>query len=141
MILKLFTVLGILFFPEINFNNINVSPDFMILLILFSLKDFSVPIIIIGSFSIGFLKDSLTQVNLFGVNTFLLGVLGYLFLVSMSIKNNVIKYFSIFLFIFLYHFCFFYITISDNFLFIITLSVLKTFSTYIVFLLFIKNKS
>lgn len=138
MILKTFTVLCILFFPEIHFDNTNISPDFIILLILFSLNDFSVSIIILSSFLIGFIRDSLTQINLFGINTFLLGVLGYLFLVFNGIKNNIIKCFSIFVLLFIYHFCFFYATISNNFLSIIILTFLKTFSTYVVFLFSIK---
>ena len=61
MMLYLLLILCFLFFPNISFNNVNYTPNFLIILLLFSINKFEKYFFLIIAFLIGFVIDLLTQ--------------------------------------------------------------------------------
>ena len=83
------------YFPYINYDSINVSPDFLFLLILFSSLKLTQNKLLILSFSTGLLKDILTQYYFFGFLSFINIFLGYAIFEIKSIKDKIAQYFII----------------------------------------------
>ena len=124
------------YFPYINYDLIDVSPDFFLLIILFSSSKLSQNKILALSFSIGILKDILTQYYFFGLLSFMHIFLGYIIISIQSIKDKVFQYFYIFLTFFIYFFISYMLLYSESSIFYLKFSFIKTFLTFLTFFLF-----
>ena len=131
-----------LFFPNISFNNVNYTPNFLIILLLFSINKFEKYFFLIIAFLIGFVIDLLTQFSLFGINMISFTVFGYFYILIYEIKNETFKNLLILSLIFLFNLVQFSISETNSLLmifFISLINLLSTLFTYIIFSNFFKE--
>lgn len=144
MMLYLLLILCFLFFPNISFNNINCTPNFSIILLLFSVYKFEKYIFLIIAFLIGFVIDVLTQFSLFGINMISFTVFGYFYILIYEIKNETFKNLLILSLIFLFNLVQFSISETNSLLvifFISLINLLSTLFTYIIISKFFKGSN
>ena len=136
MMLYLLLILCFLFFPNISFNNVNYTPNFLIILLLFSINKIEKPLFLILAFLIGFIVDILTQFSFFGINMISFTVFGFFYIQTYEIKNQTFKNLLILSLIFLFNLVQFSISEANNLLvifFISLINLLITLFTYIIF--------
>ena len=124
------------YFPYINYNLIDVSPDFLFLIILFSSSKLSKPKLVGLSFFIGLIKDVLTQYYFFGLSSFINSFLGYVIFNINSIKDKLFRYGIIFFIMFSYFFINYNFQYSESYIFYFKFSLIKSFLTFTMFFLF-----
>ena len=124
------------YFPYINYDSIDVSPDFFLLIILSSSLKLSQNKILVLSFSIGVLKDILTQYYFFGLLSFIHILLGYITIRIQSIKDKIFQYSYIFFIIFIYFLINYMLQYSESYIFYLKFSFIKAFLTFLTFFLF-----
>ena len=136
MMLYLLLVLFFLFFPNISFNSVNFTPNFLLILLLCCIDKFEKSFYIIFAFFIGFLIDILTQFNLFGINMICFTVFSYFYMHLYEIKNETFKNLLILLLVFLFNFIQFSLSETNSLLFIIFVSLINLFSTLFTYFIF-----
>ncbi len=136
MILYFLLFLCFLFFPNLSFNNINFTPDFLIILLLFLINQINKSIFLIIAFIIGFIIDFLTQFNLFGINMICYTIFGYSYILIYEINNETFKNLLILSLIFLFNIVQFSISLSNGFLLIIFISLINLLSTLFTYFIF-----
>ena len=136
MMLYLLLVLCFLFFPNISFNSVNFTPNFLLILLLCCFDKFEKSFYIIFAFFIGFLIDILTQFNLFGINMICFTVFSYFYMHLYEIKNETFKNLLILLLVFLFNFIQFSLSETNSLLFIIFVSLINLFSTLFTYFIF-----
>ena len=138
MMLYLLLILCFLFFPNISFNNINYTPNFLIILLLFSVYKFEKHIFLIIAFLIGFIIDVLTQFSLFGINMISFTVFGYFYILIYEIKNETFKNLLILSLIFLFNLVQFSISETNSLLVIFFISLINLISTLFTYIIISK---
>ena len=126
------------YFPYINYNLIDVSPDFLFLIILFSSLKLSHPKLVGLSFFIGLTKDILTHYYFFGFSSFMNSFIGYIIFSVQSIKDKIFQYCIIFFIMFTYFFINYSLQYAESYIFYFKYSLIKSFLTFIMFVLFNK---
>jgi len=136
MMLILILLILHFYFPYTHYNSVDISPDFLLLVIIGSLRYNGLKIILI-SFVIGIYKDFITQSYFLGFLTFVNTILGYIIqnLRSTIYKNAYYTFFSIL--IFFYFFTNYFLQYSESYFFYFKFSLIKTLTT--IFALFLFN--
>ena len=105
------------YFPIIDYGSIDISPDFLLIIIIinsFYLNDSKV---LLSGFIIGLLKDLLTQSDYLGLLTFLSILFAYGLIKLKVYKNKNIKYIFISFLMFIYFFVNYFLKYSEPYLF------------------------
>ena len=124
------------YFPYINYNLIDVSPDFLFLIILFSPLQFTKSKVLMLSFFIGLIKDVLTQHYFFGFSSFINSFVGFVIFNIKSIKDKFFQYSIIFFIMFSYFFMNYFLHYTESYIFYFKFSLIKSFLTFTMFFLF-----
>ena len=140
MIILLFILfLLALYFPHIEYNTIDISPDFTLLIIItISLKSGQKNATLIG-FLIGLIKDLITQYSSLGFLSLLTTCFGYSAGNLKVIRDTTMKYLLLTILIFFYFFIEYFLRYSESYFFYFKFSFIKTVSTLLVFLILRKT--
>ena len=126
------------YFPYMSYNSINISPDFLLLIIIYSSIRLDKSKLILISFIIGLLRDILTQYYFLGFISLLTTFFGYLMATTKSSKNFNFKYVSILIFTFFYFFIDYTLQYSESYFFYFKFSFIRLVVTISIF--FLLNK-
>tara|TARA_B100001142_G_C14280407_1_gene634656 strand:- start:571 stop:1017 length:447 start_codon:yes stop_codon:yes gene_type:complete len=130
------------YFPSIFYKTFNVTPSFLLLLIIFVAFNYGQKSAILIAFLFGFIKDILIQYSSFGLLTLLTCIFAYCIVYLIKINDIKIKYMVSF-FLFLIYFYFYYLfQFSSSYILYLELSFMKTLMTIIAYFIinFIFNK-
>ena len=130
------------YFPSIFYKTFNVTPSFLLLLIIFVAFNYGQKSAILIAFLFGFIKDILIQYSSFGLLTLLTCIFAYCIVYLIKINDIKIKYMVSF-FLFLIYFYFYYLfQFSSSSILYLELSFIKTLMTIITYFIinFIFNK-
>ena len=123
------------YFPFIIYKTFDVSPSFLLLLIIFVTFKYGRKRAILIAFLFAFIKDVLIQYSLFGFITLLTCVFAYFIGYLLKINDIRIKYLSS-IFLCLVYFYFYYLfQFSASYIFYLELSFIKTLFTIIAYFL------
>ena len=129
----------VLYFPSIEYNGIDISPDFtLLIIIIISLKSGQKSATVIG-FLIGFIKDLITQYSSLGFLSLLTTCFGYSIGNLKVIRDTTMKYSLLTILIFLYFFVEYFLRYSESYFFYFKFSFIRTVSTLLVFLILRKT--
>ena len=122
-----------LYFPSIFYKTTNISPDFLLLLILYiSFKYTRVNVLVIA-FLCGFIKDILISYSWFGLIALLVTIFAYMASHLKKINSVSINYIFSSLLIFFYFYFYFLFQFSYSFIFCLELSIVKTLMTILIY--------
>ena len=123
------------YFPSILYKTFNVSPSFLLLLIIFITFKYGLKRALLITFLFAFIKDILIQHSLFGSITFLTCIFTYFIGFLVKINDIKIKY-LISIFLSLVYFYFYYLfQFSASSILYLELSFMKTLVTIIAYFL------
>lgn len=121
-----------LYFPVLHYNHIDVSPNFfLIALIVFSLKNNSDKIILVG-FGMGIVNDILLSSNYFGFVTFLYTIFSYILLRSDNYKSRNIYNIYTMLSFFVCVYLMYVFSYSDTYFFYFKYSLIKSLFSFLI---------
>mgnify|MGYP001495565911 CR=1 FL=1 len=119
-------------FPVLHYNHIDVSPNFfLIALIVFSLKNNSDKIILVG-FGMGIVNDILLSSNYFGFVTFLYTIFSYILLRSDNYKSRNIYNIYTMLSFFVCVYLMYVFSYSDTYFFYFKYSLIKSLFSFLI---------
>jgi len=132
----LFLLILHFYFPSINYNSINISPDFLLIIIVISSFYLNDSKTLLLGFSIGLLKDILTQSDYLGFLTLITLIFSYGLIKIKIYKKKNIQYFSISFLMFIYFFANYFLKYSESFLFYFKFSLMQYIVTIFILFLF-----
>ena len=133
--INIILIIALFYFPLINVGYINITPDFLLLLIIVNvqhLNDYKA--LFLGLF-IGLIQDFLTQDNYFGLIAIFSILISYFLLKIKSYKSIKFYELSIFLLILLYSFLKYTIMYDETYYFYLQFSLIQSIITYSVLFL------
>ena len=133
MLLKFILIFFSLYFPSILYQSFDISPDFLLLLIVLISIEYDKNIYIFITFLIGLTKDFLIQYSWFGLLTILTSIFGYILIYIIEFNNMLIKYISFIFLLLVYFYFYFLFQFSGSFIFYLKLSIMKTLTTIIAY--------
>ena len=136
LILLLLLLLLYFYFPYVSYDSIDISPDFLLLVIIFSSIQLSRSRLLLLSFIIGTIKDILTQYYFFGFLSLITTIFGYSIAIFNPFKKNSFNYILMIFFIFIYFFISYNLKYSESYLFYFKFSCIKSIVTFFSFFLF-----
>ena len=116
MIILLLLILHF-YFPSIYYNTINISPDFLLIIIVIGSFYLNNSKILLLGFSIGLLKDILTQSDYLGFLTFITLIFSYVLIKIKIYQNKNIQYVVISFLMLIYFFSNYFLKYSELYLF------------------------
>tara|TARA_Y100001968_G_scaffold200356_1_gene183923 strand:+ start:312 stop:761 length:450 start_codon:yes stop_codon:yes gene_type:complete len=128
MIILLLLILHF-YFPIVEYGSINISPDFLLIIIIinsFYLNDSKV---LLSGFMIGLLKDLLTQSNYLGLLTFLSILFAYGLIKLKVYKSKSIQYIVVLFLMFIYFFINYFLKYSESYLFYFKFALIQSIIT------------
>ena len=134
MIILLLLILHF-YFPSIYYNTINISPDFLLIIIVIGSFYLNNSKILLLGFSIGLLKDILTQSDYLGFLTFITLIFSYVLIKIKIYQNKNIQYVVISFLMLIYFFSNYFLKYSELYLFYLKFSLIKSITT--IFFLFL----
>ncbi len=132
--INLFLLILYFYFPSINYASINISPDFLLIMIIVNSFHLTDSRILLLGFSIGLFKDFLTQSNYLGFLTLITLFFAYLLIKIKIYKNKNIKYIYILCLIFIYFFINYFLKYSESYSFYFQFALIQSIIT--IFILF-----
>ena len=102
--INLFLLILYFYFPSISYASINITPDFLLIMIIINSFYLIDSRILLLGFSIGLLKDFLTQSDYLGFLTLITLFFAYALIKIKSYKNKNIQYVYILCLMFIYFF-------------------------------------
>ncbi len=120
-----------LYFPSIEFESINISPDFLLILIIFNSFYLSDSKTIFLGFSVGLLKDFLIMSDYLGFLTLISISFSYLIVKVKIYKNKSLHYFLFFIFI--YSYSSYFLKYSTSYSFYFKFAIIQSVVTFISF--------
>tara|TARA_Y100001970_G_scaffold170758_1_gene208719 strand:- start:605 stop:1054 length:450 start_codon:yes stop_codon:yes gene_type:complete len=128
MIILLLLILHF-YFPIVEYGSIDISPDFLLIIIIinsFYLNDSKV---LLSGFMIGLLKDLLTQSNYLGLLTFLSILFAYGLIKLKVYKSKSIQYIVVLFLMFIYFFINYFLKYSESYLFYFKFALIQSIIT------------
>ena len=125
----LFFLLLLFYAPIIYYNSSNLSPNFLIIIIIYCGFKYNRITIIIISFFLGVFQDFLIQYEYLGIISILITSFGYAIANIKKIKNIKMKYILIIILVFIYFYSNEFITNYENSFLIFKNSLINTFIT------------
>lgn len=122
-----------LYFPSIEFESINIGPDFLLILIIFNSFNLSDSKTIFLGFSVGLLKDFLIMSDYLGFLTLISISFSYLIVKVKIYKNKSLHYFLFFIFIFIYSLSSYFLKYSISYSFYFKFAIIQSVVTFISF--------
>jgi len=135
MIILLLLILHF-YFPSIYYNTINISPDFLLIIIVIGSFYLNNSKILLLGFSVGLLKDILTQSDYLGFLTFITLIFSYVLIKIKIYQNKNIQYVVISFLMLIYFFSNYFLKYSESYLFYLKFSLIKSIATIFVLFLF-----
>ena len=132
----LFLLILHFYFPSINYSSINISPDFLLIIIVISSFYLNDSKTLLLGFSIGLLKDILTQSDYLGFLTFITLFFSYGLIKIKIYKKKNIQYFSISFLMFIYFFANYFLKYSESHFFYFKFSLMQYIITIFILFLF-----
>ena len=120
------------YFPIVDYGSIDISPDFLLIIIIinsFYLNDSKV---LLSGFIIGLLKDLLTQSDYLGLLTFLSILFAYGLIKLKVYQNKNIKYIFISFLMFIYFFVNYFLKYSESYFFYCKFALIQSLITSFV---------
>ena len=117
------------YFPIVDYGSIDISPDFLLIIIIinsFYLNDSKV---LLSGFMIGLLKDLLTQSNYLGLLTFLSILFAYGLIKLKVYKSKSIQYIVVLFLMFIYFFINYFLKYSESYLFYFKFALIQSIIT------------
>ena len=136
MLILIILLLLELYFPYVIYSGINISPDFLLIIIILLSFRLDRSRIIIISFFIGLIKDLLIQYSFFGFLSLIHTCFSYGLGNIHNIRDDRTKYFLISILIFFYFFITYQLDYPNSYILLISFSMLRTFITFSIFYLF-----
>ena len=122
-----------LYFPSIFYKSFNITPGFLLLLILFVVFKYGRKRAILIAFVFGFIKDILIQHSWFGLMTLLTSAFAYAIGYLVKINDINIKYILFALLLLVYFYFHYLIQLSAPFTIYLELSFIRTLTTIIAY--------
>ncbi len=117
------------YFPSLDYNSINISPDFLLIIIIISSFYLNDSKILFLGFIIGLLKDILTQSNYLGFITFISLIFAYGLIKIQVYQNKTTKYIAVLVLMFIYFFINYFLKYSESYLFYLKFSLIQSIVT------------
>tara|TARA_B100000945_G_C20330512_1_gene572163 strand:- start:503 stop:943 length:441 start_codon:yes stop_codon:yes gene_type:complete len=133
--INLFLLILYFYFPSISYASINITPDFLLIMIIINSFYLIDSKILLLGFSIGLLKDFLTHSDYLGFLTLITLFFAYALTKIKSYKNKNIQYVYILCLMFIYFFINYFLKYSESYFFYFQFSLIQCVIT--IFTLFI----
>ena len=131
--LEFILILFEFYFPPIFYKTFNISPSFLLLLIIFITFNYGIKRAVLIAFLFGFIKDILIQYSLFGLITLLTCIFAYCMGYLVKINDIKIKYITSFLLLLIYFYFYYLLQFSGSYILYLELSFIKTLMTAIAY--------
>ena len=128
MIILLLLILHF-YFPIVEYGSINISPDFLLIIIIINSFYLSDSKVLLSAFIIGLLKDLLTQSDYLGLLTFLSILFAYGLIKIKVYKNKNIQCIVVLFLMFSYFFINYFLKYSESYLFYLKFSLIQSIIT------------
>ena len=120
------------YFPIVDYGSIDISPDFLLLIIIINSFYLNDSKILLSGFVIGLLKDLLTQSDYLGLLTFLSILFAYGLIKLKVYQNKNMKYIFISFLMFIYFFINYFLKYSESYLFYCKFALIQSLTTSFV---------
>ena len=120
------------YFPIVDYGSIDISPDFLLLIIIINSFYLNDSKILLSGFVIGLLKDLLTQSDYLGLLTFLSILFAYGLIKLKVYQNKNMKYIFISFLMFIYFFINYFLKYSESYLFYCKFALIQSLITSFV---------
>tara|TARA_Y100000994_G_C15452116_1_gene343050 strand:+ start:123 stop:563 length:441 start_codon:yes stop_codon:yes gene_type:complete len=134
--INLFLLILYFYFPSISYASINITPDFLLIMIIINSFYLIDSRILLLGFSIGLLKDFLTQSDYLGFLTLITLFFAYALIKIKSYKNKNIQYAYILCLMFIYFFINYFLKYSESYFFYFQFSLLQCVVTIFTLCIF-----
>ena len=124
------------YFPIVDYGSIDISPDFLLLIIIINSFYLNDSKILLSGFVIGLLKDLLTQSDYLGLLTFLSILFAYGLIKLKVYQNKNMKYIFISFLMFIYFFVNYFLKYSESYLFYCKFALIQSLITSFVLIFF-----
>tara|TARA_B100001250_G_C19594428_1_gene697789 strand:+ start:165 stop:614 length:450 start_codon:yes stop_codon:yes gene_type:complete len=128
MIISILLILHF-YFPIVEYGFIDISPDFLLIIIIINSFYLSDSKVLLSAFIIGLLKDLLTQSDYLGLLTFLSILFAYGLIKIKVYKNKNIQCIVVLFLMFSYFFINYFLKYSESYLFYLKFSLIQSIIT------------